>query len=163
MSADVTFTPEQVLATPVGALAQQPAERLFRIKSAANDLLAAGKALSDHIDQAIDFKWSERARNLRHDAGKDTGVVHFDEDEVRITADLPKKVDWDQTRLADMTRRIAESGDDPRQYVEITYRVSETKFNAWPETLKSAFEAARTVKTGKPSYRLALMKEEVSK
>ena len=33
------------------------------------------------------------------------------------------------------------------------------KFNAWPETLKSAFEAARTVKTGKPSYRLALMKE----
>jgi len=163
MSADVTFTPEQVLATPVGALAQQPAERLFRIKSAATDLLAADKALSDHIDQAIDFKWSERARNLRHDAGKDTGVVHFDEDEVRITADLPKKVDWDQTRLADMTRRIAESGDDPRQYVEITYRVSETKFNAWPETLKSAFEAARTVKTGKPSYRLALMKEGVSK
>jgi len=163
MSADVTFTPEQVLATPVGALAQQPAERLFRIKSAATDMLAAGKALSDHIDQAIDFKWSERARNLRHDAGKDTGVVHFDEDEVRITADLPKKVDWDQTRLADMTRRIAESGDDPRQYVEITYRVSETKFNAWPETLKSAFEAARTVKTGKPSYRLALVKEEVSK
>jgi len=163
MSADVTFTPEQVLATPVGALAQQPAERLFRIKSAATDLLAAGKALSDHIDQAIDFKWSERARNLRHDAGKDTGVVNFEEDDVRITADLPKKVDWDQTRLADMTRRIAESGDDPRQYVEITYRVSETKFNAWPETLKSAFEAARTVKTGKPSYRLALMKEGVSK
>jgi hypothetical protein len=163
MSADVTFTPEQVLDTPVGTLAQQPAERLFRIKSAANDLLAAGKTLSDHIDQAIDFKWSERARNLRRDAGKDTGIVHFEEDDVRITADLPKKVDWDQTRLADMTRRIAESGDDPRQYVEITYRVSETKFNAWPETLKSAFEAARTVKTGKPSYRLALMKEWVSK
>ena len=163
MSADVTFTPEQVLATPVGALAQQSAERLFRMKNAAADRLTAGKALSDHIDQAIDFKWSERARNLRHDAGKDTGVVHFDEDEVRITADLPKKVDWDQARLADMTRRIAENGDDPRQYVEITYRVSETKFNAWPETLKSAFEAARTVKTGKPSYRLALMKEEVSK
>ena len=163
MSADMTFTPEQVLATPVGALAQQSAERLFRMKNAAADRLTAGKALSDHIDQAIDFKWSERARNLRHDAGKDTGVVHFDEDEVRITADLPKKVDWDQARLADMTRRIAENGDDPRQYVEITYRVSETKFNAWPETLKSAFEAARTVKTGKPSYRLALMKEEVSK
>ena len=163
MSADVTFTPEQVLATPVGALAQHSAERLFRMRNIAADRLAAGKALSDHIDQAIDFKWSERARNLRHDAGKDTGVVHFDEDEVRITADLPKKVDWDQARLADMTRRIAESGDDPRQYVEITYRVSETKFNAWPETLKSAFEAARTVKTGKPSYRLALMKEEVSK
>ena len=72
---------------------------------------------------------------------------------------LTQRLLWPLTRLADMTRRIAESGDDPRQYVEITYRVSETKFNAWPETLKSAFEAARTVKTGKPSYRLALMKE----
>jgi hypothetical protein len=159
MSADPTFTPEQVLATPVGALAQQSAERLFRMKNAAADRLAAGKALSDHIDQAIDFKWSERARNLRRDAGKDTGVVHFDEDKVRITADLAKKVDWDQVRLAEITRRITESGDDAKQYVDITYRVSETKFSAWPETLKSAFAVARTVKFGKPSYRLALIKE----
>jgi hypothetical protein len=159
MSADVNFTPEQVLATPAGTLAQQPAELLFSIKNAAADLLASGKALSDHIDQAIDFKWSERARNLRHDAGKDTGVVHFDDGNVRVTADLPKKVDWDQARLAEITRRITDSGDDAKQYVEISYRVSETKFNAWPETLKSAFEAARTVKSGKPSYRLALVKE----
>ena len=159
MSADVNFTPEQVLATPAGTLAQQPAELLFSIKNAAADLLASGKALSDHIDQALDFKWSERARNLRHDAGKDTGVVHFDDGNVRVTADLPKKVDWDQARLAEITRRITDSGDDAKQYVEISYRVSETKFNAWPETLKSAFEAARTVKTGKPSYRLALVKE----
>ena len=159
MSADVNFTPEQVLATPAGTLAQQPAELLFSIKNAAADLLASGKALSDHIDQALDFKWSERARNLRHDAGKDTGVVHFDDGNVRVTADLPKKVDWDQARLAEITRRITDSGDDAKQYVEISYRVSETKFNAWPETLKSAFEAARTVKSGKPSYRLALVKE----
>jgi hypothetical protein len=159
MSTDVNFTPEQVLATPAGTLAQQPAELLFSIKNAAADLLASGKALSDHIDQAIDFKWSERARNLRHDAGKDTGVVHFDDGNVRVTADLPKKVDWDQARLAEITRRITDSGDDAKQYVEISYRVSETKFNAWPETLKSAFEAARTVKSGKPSYRLALVKE----
>jgi hypothetical protein len=159
MSADVNFTTEQVLATPAGTLAQQPAELLFSIKNAAADLLASGKALSDHIDQAIDFKWSERARNLRHDAGKDTGVVHFDDGNVRVTADLPKKVDWDQARLAEITRRITDSGDDAKQYVEISYRVSETKFNAWPETLKSAFEAARTVKSGKPSYRLALVKE----
>jgi hypothetical protein len=85
--------------------------------------------------------------------------VHFDDGNVRITADLPKKIEWDQTRLAEIARRISESGDDPKQYVEITFRVSETKFNAWPDTLKSSFNAARTVKTGKPSYRLALIKE----
>ena len=159
MSTPTTFTPEQVLATPVGTLAQQPAELLFSFKNSAADLLTDAKSLCDHIDQAIDFKWNERARFLRHEADKDTGVVHFDDGNVRITADLPKKIEWDQTRLAEIARRISESGDDPKQYVEITFRVSETKFNAWPDTLKSSFNAARTVKTGKPSYRLALIKE----
>ena len=159
MSTPTTFTPEQVLATPAGTLAQQPAELLFSFKNSAADLLTDAKSLCDHIDQAIDFKWNERARFLRHEADKDTGVVHFDDGNVRITADLPKKIEWDQTRLAEIARRISESGEDPKQYVEITFRVSETKFNAWPDTLKSSFNAARTVKTGKPSYRLALIKE----
>ncbi len=159
MSTPTTFTPEQVLATPAGTLAQQPAELLFSFKNSAADLLTDAKSLCDHIDQAIDFKWNERARFLRHEVDKDTGVVHFDDGNVRITADLPKKIEWDQTRLAEITRRISESGEDPKQYVEITFRVSETKFNAWPDTLKSSFNAARTVKTGKPSYRLALIKE----
>ncbi len=159
MSTPTTFTPEQVLATPAGTLAQQPAELLFSFKTSAADLLTDAKSLCDHIDQAIDFKWNERARFLRHEVDKDTGVVHFDDGNVRITADLPKKIEWDQTRLAEIARRISESGDDPKQYVEITFRVSETKFNAWPDTLKSSFNAARTVKTGKPSYRLALIKE----
>ena len=159
MSTPTTFTPEQVLTTPAGTLAQQPAELLFSFKNSAADLLTDAKSLCDHIDQAIDFKWNERARFLRHEVDKDTGVVHFDDGNVRITADLPKKIEWDQTRLAEIARRISESGDDPKQYVEITFRVSETKFNAWPDTLKSSFNAARTVKTGKPSYRLALIKE----
>lgn len=159
MSTPTTFTPEQVLATPAGTLAQQPAELLFSFKNSAADLLTDAKSLCDHIDQAIDFKWNERARFLRHEVDKDTGIVHFNDGNVRITADLPKKIEWDQTRLAEIARRISESGEDPKQYVEITFRVSETKFNAWPDTLKSSFNAARTVKTGKPSYRLALIKE----
>jgi len=55
--------------------------------------------------------------------------------------------------------RIAANGEDPAEYVEISYRVSETKFNAWPETLKTAFASARTLKTGKPGFRLALIQE----
>ena len=89
----------------------------------------------------------------------EVAVVHFDDGHVRITADLPKKVDWDQKRLAEITQRIAANGDDPSEYVEISYRISETKFNAWPESLKSAFAPARTLKTGKPGFRLALLQE----
>lgn len=153
------LTPDQVLATPAGELAQQSGESLFQLKNDAADLLAAAKAIVEHIDRALDLKYAQRAHELRLAAGKDTGVVHFDDGRVRITADLPKKVEWDQAKLNDITRRIAANGEDPAEYVEISFRVSETRFNAWPETLKSAFASARTLKTGKPGFRLALIQE----
>ncbi len=155
-----TGTLHELLATPAVELAEQPSESLFRIKSDAADLLAAAKTVVEHIDRAVELKYAHRAHQVRLAAGKDTGVVHFDDGQVQVTADLPKKVDWDQPRLADIARRIAASGDDPAEYLEIAYRVSETKFTAWPESLKSAFAPARSLKTGKPGFRLALLKGE---
>ncbi|WP_054075409.1 hypothetical protein [Comamonas testosteroni] len=153
------LTPDQVLAMPAGELAERSSESLFQLKNDAADLLAAAKAIVEHVDRALDLRYAQRAHQLRLEAGKDTGVVHFDDGHVRITADLPKKVEWDQAKLNDITRRIAANGEDPAEYIEISYRISETKFNAWPETLKSVFAPARTLKTGKPGFRLALIQE----
>ena len=153
------LTPDQVLAVPAGELAQQPSEALFQLKNDAADLLAATRAIVEHLDRALELKYAERAQALRLAAGKDTGVVHFDDGHVRISADLPKRVDWDQRVLAVIVDRMTEAGDDPTEYVDIGYRVSETKFNAWPEGIKRAFVPARTLKTGKPSFRLALLEE----
>lgn len=153
------LTPDQILAIPAGDLAQQSSDALFQLKSNTAELLAAAKAIVEHVDRALDLKYAERAHQLRLAAGKDAGIVHFDDGLVRITADLPKKVDWDQMRLAEITKRIAANGDDPAEYVEISYRVSETKFTVWPESLKSVFAPARTLKTGKPGFRLALIQE----
>lgn len=153
------LTPHQVLAMPAGDLALQTSESLFQLKNDAADLQALAKAVVDHLDRALDLKYSKQAHAMRLAAGKDTGVVHFDDGHVQVTADLPKKVDWDQKKLADLVRRMTANGDNPAEYVEISYRVSETKFNAWPETLKSAFAPARTLKTGKPGFRLALLQE----
>lgn len=153
------LTPDQVLATPAGELAALQSEALFQLKNDAADLLSVARAIVEHIDRALELKYADRAHALRLAAGKDTGIVHFDDGHVRVTADLPKRVEWDQRRLAEVVRRIANGGEDPAEYVEISYRVSETKFKAWPESLKSAFAPARTLKTGKPGFRLALMKE----
>jgi hypothetical protein len=149
------LTSEQILATPPGDLANQSSESLFQLKAQATGWLATAKEVDAWVDKALDLKYSQRARELRLAEGKDTGVVHFEDGPVHISADLPKKVDWDQARLAEIVRRIADGGEDPVQYIAISYRVSETKFNAWPEALRSAFVAARTLKTGKPEYRLS--------
>lgn len=151
--------PDQILATPVRELADLASDSLFQVKNDAADLLAIAKALVEHIDRALDLKYVDRAHQLRLAANKDTGIVHFDDGNVHVTADLPKKVEWDQKQLAELVARIAAAGDNPAELVETTYRVSETKYQAWQESLRSQFTPARTVKVGKASYRLALLSE----
>ena len=151
--------PDQILATPVSELANLASDSLFQVKNDAADLLALSKALVEHIDRALDLKYVDRAHQLRLAANKDTGVVHFDDGNVRVTADLPKKVEWDQKQLAELIARIASAGDNPAEFIETSYRVSETKYQAWQESLRSQFTPARTVKVGKASYRLALLSE----
>ena len=38
-----------------------------------------------------------------------------------MIADVPKRVEWDQAVLAAMAERIRASGDNPTDYLEITY------------------------------------------
>jgi len=151
--------PDQILATPVSELADLSSDSLVQIKNDVADLLTVAKALAEHIERALDMKYVERAHRLRLAASKDTGVVHFDDGNVRVTADLPKKVEWDQKQLAELVARIAAAGDNPAEFIETSYRVSETKYQAWQESLRSQFTPARTVKVGKASYRLALLSE----
>ena len=65
-----------------------------------------------------------------------------------MVADLPKRVEWDQAKLAAMVERIRAAGEDPAEYVEISFKVPERAYAAWPEAIRQGFEPARTVKTG---------------
>jgi hypothetical protein len=151
--------PDQVLATPAGELAELASESLFQLKNDAADLLAAAKAIVEHVDRALDLKYADRAHQLRWRPARTPASS------ISMTATCasppicPRRSSGTRSKLADITRRIAANGDDPSEYVEISYRISETKFNAWPESLKSAFAPARTLKTGKPGFRLALLQE----
>lgn len=154
-----TSQSQDVVSIPATELAAFDARSLFQFKTLAADRLATAKAEVDHIENALNLKYAERAKHLRLVAGKDSGVVHFDDGDVRITADLPKKVEWDQALLANLEARIAANGDNPREFIDVSYRVSETKFSAWASALREQFIPARTVKVGKPSFRLALLSE----
>ena len=59
-----------------------------------------------------------------------------------------------------MLFRSAAAGDKVGDYIDTDYSISETRFNAWPSTLKETFAKARTVKPGKTSYRIALVQED---
>jgi aspartate/methionine/tyrosine aminotransferase len=126
--------------------------------AAMTEVTQAKKQL-EHIEHALDMRYAQRAKALRLAQGKDTGVIHFNDGNVCVTADLPKKVERDQKQLHELILRIASGGDNPAEFIETSYRVSETKYQAWQESLRSQFAPARTVKVGKATYRLALLSE----
>lgn len=152
----------EIICTPISTLAELSSDSLFRLKNDASDQLAMAKALCEQVDRVLEHRYNTEAQQQRLSVGKDTGVVHFDDGDVRISADLPKRVTWDQKKLDEIAKRIAASGEDPGQYIDISYKVSERKYDAWPDNLKSSFAGARTLKTGKPSFRLSLVEEAQS-
>ncbi|EKF9276406.1 hypothetical protein O1B68_002147 [Vibrio cholerae] len=143
----------------IGDLASATAADLQQVQAEASELLRKSKALKDWIDGAVALKYEQRAQAIRLEQGKDTGKVHFIDDGIRVTSELSKRPEWDQQKLADIAKRIAEAGDDPAEFIDVAYKVSERKYTAWPESLRAAFEPARTLKTGKPTFHLETVKE----
>ena len=149
-------TLDSIRTLPVGEIAALPAEHLALLQEDAAAALDASKKAKDWIDGAIALRFGDQAQALRREAGKDTGTVRFEQDGVTVVADLPKRVDWDQALIAGVVERIRAAGDDPTQYVDIAIKVPERKYTAWPESIRTAFAPARTVKTGKQSIVLTL-------
>jgi hypothetical protein len=138
----------------IGEIADMPPDLLFALQEAAASETARIKRLKDRLEAALAQRYGAATEAERSAQGKTSGTVRIEDASVVVIADLPKKVAWDQDRLAAMAARIAASGDDPAEYLEIAYRVSERRFGAWPEAMREGFAAARTETTGKPVFRL---------
>jgi hypothetical protein len=147
---------EQLRDLPIGEVASLPADQLALLQDEAEEVLRATKASKTRIDDALMAKYADAAAALRRAAGKDTGIVRIQDGPVTVVADLSKRVDWDQTTLASLVEQIKTDGDDPTEYVDIAFKVSERKYNSWPNHVQAAFQDARTVRTGKESFKLIL-------
>ncbi|CAA7614922.1 hypothetical protein [Magnetospirillum sp. SS-4] len=139
---------------PLGEIVALSGETLALLQEEAEEALRRAKAAKDWLDGALERKYGALAAERRRVEGKDSGTVRFDDGAVTVVADLPKKIEWDQTQLAAIVERIRTGGGEPGEYVEMAFKVSERKYGAWPAHIRTAFEAARTVKTGKPTFAL---------
>jgi hypothetical protein len=141
-------TPDDLPGIPDAELAQFPVELFAILQRETEEALKRAKAAKARLDAALTVRYATRAAEERQAAGKDTGTIRFDDGDFTVVAELPKRVDWDQDRLAAMVERIRAAGDDPAQYVDIAFKVPERKYAAWPDAIRAGFEPARTVRTG---------------
>lgn len=147
---------DELLRLPINEVLSLPAAHMALLQQDATTALDEAKRNRDWIESVIAARYGQRAVALRADQRKDTGVVRFEDGDVTVVADLPKKVEWDQAQLAALVERIRAGGDDPNEYVEVSLKVRERSYGAWPERIRAAFEPARTVRTGKATFKLTL-------
>jgi len=134
-------------------------EQLLCLQEQALQHLQKAKMLKDWLDNSIALKYRDIASNLRKIDSKDSGTVHFTDGDYKITSVLAKKVDWNQEKLKDVVSAIRKHGDNPDEYVESSYRISETKYTSWPEHIKNIFKPARLLKTGAETFKIQPLAE----
>ena len=153
-----TPSTDELINLPAGEIAQLPVELLAAMQREIDAAAKQMKAVTARLSTALEVRYAARAAEARRACGKDTGTVRLADGDFTVVADLPKRVEWDQTQLAAMVERIRAAGDDPSEYVEISFKVPERAYAAWPEAIRQGFELARTVKTG--ALKIAILPQE---
>ncbi len=143
----ITLTDLRTL--PVGEIMNLSPSALLLVQKEATEAFESAKLTKEWLENAICLKYDTRFQALRQQHDKPFGTVHLDDDGCTVTCDVPKKPEWDQQKLAALVHQISAAGDNPAEYVEISYKVAERKFTAWPEHIRLAFAPARVLKAGK--------------
>ena len=139
---------DDMLNMPKGELAQMPVHLLGALQAELDHASKTLKAATTKFSSALEVRYATRAAEARRACGKDTGTVRLVDGDYTVVADLPKRVEWDQAQLAQIAAKIADSGEDPAEFVDTALKVSERKYAALPEAWRKGFEPARTVKVG---------------
>jgi len=118
--------------------------------------LASAKAIvtlcQRNLEAGLGSKYEDAANAARHADGKDTGSVTIQDGLCAIKANLPKKVDWDQGKLVQVFNSM--DREEAAHFAKVTYKVEEKKFSAATPMLQEKLMDARTVSTGKATYKL---------
>ena len=150
---------DDMLNMPVTELALMPPNLLAAVQAEIDVAIVRMKAVTERFALALEVRYAARASECRQAEGKDTGTIRFEDDGVTVIAELPKRIDWNQAKLAQIAANIASAGEDPDEFIDTKLSVSERKYGALPESWRKGFEPARTVRTGKPKFRLVLNEE----
>ena len=150
----LTVFPAELTELSVSQLAALSPLQLQEIDHNLDDVMAWARKARAKLDAALDQRFGAHARAALLASGRDFGTTHLIEGALRVTFDLPRKVTWDQKQLATLAERIAASGENVSDYLDVKFSVSESRYKSWPPTLRQQFAPARTVEAGKPSFTL---------
>ncbi len=112
------------------------------------------KKQKKEIDEKIEKRIAPNCIDARKMQGKDYGTVSFVQEGFTVKHTIPKKVTWDNSKLAAIYKKIISNGDNPDAYIDVKYNIPEKKYSSFEKAIKGVFQPARTISFGKPTFKL---------
>lgn len=138
-----------------------PADELAMLSDDLDGLKADLRVKSAALTDALAAKYGAQAAARRKAAGADTGTVTVADGEFSIVNAIPKSVTWDQAKLSAVVADMIANGAEPAAYGVVTeYSVTEKTYGALLPNVRAAFEPARTVKPGTPTFKITAKGEK---
>lgn len=147
---------------PIGEISHYSTKKLYCLIQAATKAFELARKNKEWLEGAIALKFQQDLEQRRKHIGKETGIVKIADGNYQISSDIPKRIEWDQKLLSKLAEELRDIGNDPKQYMEIIYNISETKYKSLNEIERNIFLPARTLKLGKVKYQLSLIKDHKS-
>jgi DNA-directed RNA polymerase specialized sigma24 family protein len=112
------------------------------------------KELKEKLDDGLNLKFSEAVKNSLRSENKNTGTTKFFDGAFQITAEVPKKVTWDQEKMEELIKRVPD--ERRKAIVKITYAIEERKYAELPHEYQELFREARTITPGKTKFQISI-------
>jgi hypothetical protein len=112
------------------------------------------KQIKSLLDKAKEIKFGPQAEEERRKQGKPTGTIQIDDGAYVIVNIVQKKPEWNQEKLAAISKEMHRDGVDPSNYLDTEFKIQERRYTAWPPHIQDVFASARTLNVSKPTYRI---------
>ena len=136
----------------VSDIAKMHVAELAMMMEDAEEMAKKAKTYKDRLSAAVAIKYEDSTVLAFRNAVKDCGTIHLTDDGFDIEVEAKKSVSWDAGKLADAFDAMAK--DEADHYCKCKLEVDERKYVAAPPAIKALLEPARTMKVGKPTYKL---------
>lgn len=156
------LTTDNILNVPIGNIAKYETKQLYELLTEATGKLDQAKKMRQWMHSAIALKYDVFMKTKRQRLEKDTGIIHIDEPDFKISNDVPKKVEWNQKLLGKVAGELVIKGTNLSDYIEVTYHIPEAKYNTLPLYIKDMVNPARIIKLGNPDYKITKRTQEIN-
>ena len=106
----LTVFPEQLAEMSVSQLANLTHAQKCEVDVNLTQASTWLKQVRTKFDTALEQCYGDKARAALLESGRDFGTAHIADGHLEITLELPKRVSWDQKKLAEIADRIAAAG-----------------------------------------------------